>query len=133
MILRVMTGIKQILLTAIIGLCFVDCVTEQPNGISDIPDEQLEIFLPQPRFSDPKPRLLNRVLIEWLEIEGTDGYEIQISSAESFHSVKKIWIVKGTHLEIPIPQDGTVWLRIRAFNADVTSEWSTVLAIREIV
>jgi len=106
-------------------------VTEQPNDISVIPDEDFENSLPQPRFSNPKPRPLNRILIQWLEIEGADGYEIQISSTESFHTIDKLWIVKGTNLEIPIPQDGAVWLRIRAFNEDVTSDWSTVLAIRE--
>jgi len=133
MILRIMTRIREILLAVIVSSSSINCVTEQPNEISDIIDEDFEDSLPQPRFSNPTPRPLNRVLIQWLEIENSDGYEIQMSTTDSFDTIKKMWIVKGTKLEISIPQNGPMWLRIRAFNANAVSDWSTVLAIREIL
>ena len=121
--------VKKILLAALISVCPIGCVTEQSR--SSTRNDNLENFLPRPRFENLTPKLLNKVLLQWLEIEDADGYEIQMSATESFHTIAKFWTVKGTKLEISIPQSGTMWLRIHAFNANTTSAWSTVLEIKE--
>jgi len=122
---------REILFAVLVGACLMGCVTDQTQFPSNTGNEDIENFLPRPRFADPTPRPLNRVLLQWLEIENADGYEIQMSTTESFHTITKMWTVKGANMEIPIPQNGTMWLRIRAFNSNATSAWSAVLEIRE--
>jgi len=126
-----MTEAKKILLAIMVSAHFIGCATKQPDSPSDISNEAPETFLPRPRFTNPIPRPLNRVLLQWLEIEKADGYEIQMSETESFNTITKMWIVKGVNLEIPIPREGTIRLRIRAFNSSATSGWSAVLEIKE--
>ncbi|CAD7842417.1 hypothetical protein S1OALGB6SA_1439 [Olavius algarvensis spirochete endosymbiont] len=128
---RAIAKAKRILLAALLSTYPIGCETEKPRHSSNTDNENLENFLPRPKFADPIPGLLNRVLLQWLEIEDADGYEIQMSATKSFNTITKMWTVKGTNLEISIPQNGTMWLRIRAFNTDVTSAWSTVLKIKE--
>ena len=88
-------------------------------------------FIPRPRFNKPQARPLGRVLLSWDGNDSAEGYEIQMSTDESFSEISRNWMVNGLNLELPIDPESVMWFRIRSFNQNTSSRWSAVLKVEE--
>jgi len=123
--------IRLVLVIIIPAVMTTACSTEKPADTQVIDEAVDEAFLSRPRLDRPQGRPLGRVLITWDGIDGAEGYEIQMSERESFDVVLKNWTISGRNLELPIEYGAVLWFRIRAFDSQTTSRWSSALKIEE--
>ena len=122
--------IRQLISVSLLSIlslfALAGCASSSNKSTTPVESQEDDAFLSRPRFEKPTARPLGRVLLSWNAIKDADGYEIEMSLDKDFLSPDKSWTVRGLNLEIPVPEKTQVFFRIRAFNVDQISRWSTV-------
>ena len=108
------------------------CATESDDSSMNHPNtDSADLLLARPRFERPAVRPLGRVLLRWDAVEGADGYELQSSEKKDFSTVSGSWTVSTANIELPMDSDTIVWFRVRTFDQNSVSRWSSSLRVEE--
>lgn len=97
----------------------------------DIAVEPEAGFLSRPFLEKAVQRPLSRVLVSWSAVDGATGYLLQMSGSENFSEIRKSWTISGRSLELPIEPGDELWFRVRSFDSNTSSRWSSVLEVKE--
>jgi len=67
--------------------------------------------------------------VSWIAAASATGYEVEIANNEWFLN-SKVEKATGTELDVAVTEEGGYWLRVRAVEGELASEWSEAKSIK---